>query len=67
MLGELSVSCSVRAGVLKQKQGNREGFEELKMMNIERLFVSLIGDEFKQEKEILSYILKICFSLNFST
>lgn len=29
--------------------------------------MSLIEDEFKQEKEVLPYILKICFSLNFST
>lgn len=29
-LGELSVSCSVKGWSLKQKQGNREGFETIK-------------------------------------
>lgn len=34
MLGELSVSCSVRAGVLSRNKETEKGLRELKMMNI---------------------------------
>lgn len=65
MLGELSVSCSVRAGVLSRNKETEKGLRELKMMNIGGSFCEFNRDEFKQEKEVLSYILEDLFQSEF--